>query len=322
MKIIVFEFEEWQKPYFEPLKDNHDVIYEPLTLNADTASNYPSADIISTFIKSDLSAKVLDELSNLKLITTRSTGFDHIDLEHCKNNEIIVCNVPAYGENTIAEYVFALILSLSRKIPQTLNQIENKNFSRLDLQGGDLQEKTIGIIGMGNIGKYTAKIANGFGMNILAYDLHPDREYAKGMGISYVSLEKLLKQSDIITLHVPANDTTENMIAESQFLVMKPGAMLINTARGSVINHNDLLNALQNGQLAAVGLDVFVDEVEFFNQTECATLEVNNKLLEMDNVIITPHNAYNTIEAVNRIVEITIDNIQSFSNNTPNNCVI
>jgi D-lactate dehydrogenase len=321
MKVIVFEFEEWQKPYFEPLKDTHEIIYEPLTLNTDTVSNYPSADIVSTFIKSDLSSKILEQISGLKLIATRSTGFDHIDLRHCKENNITVCNVPTYGENTIAEYVFATLLSLSRKIPETIQRTKEKEFSREGLQGFDLLNKTIGIIGMGRIGKHTAKIANGFGMNILAYDLYPDKEYAKNVGISYVSLKELLKQSDIITLHVPANEQTQKMIAKDQFSTMKSGAILINTARGSVVNHSDLLSALQSGHLSAAALDVFTDEANFFNQTECKTLEVNNKLLEMDNVIITPHNAYNTVEAVNRIIEITAHNIKKFSSGVPGNCV-
>jgi D-lactate dehydrogenase len=322
MKIIVFEFEEWQKPYFEPLKDTHDVVYEPLTLNAHSVAHYPSADIVTTFIKSDLSSNILEQISDLKLVATRSTGFDHIDLKYCKDNNISVCNVPTYGENTIAEYVFATLLSLSRKIPETIQRTEEKEFSREGLQGFDLLNKTIGIIGMGSIGKHTAKIASGFGMDILAYDLYPDEEYAKDSGISYVSLEALLKQSDIITLHVPATAQTQNMIAEPQFSMMKSGVILINTARGSVLNPADLLSALQSGKVSAAALDVFTDEAEFFNQTECETLEVNNKLLEMDNVIITPHNAYNTVEAVNRIIEITVNNIQNFFSCPPNNCVI
>lgn len=326
MKIVVFEFEEWQRPYFRELEETCSVIYDPSPLQGDLLPAYKDADIITTFIKSKLSGSVLGEFQDLKLIAARSTGFDHIDHPACQENKISVCNVPAYGDNTIAEYVFALLLSLSRKIPVTLQRTRAENFSRDGLQGFDLCGKTIGIIGTGSIGKYVAKIAKGFGMNILAYDLYPDNKFAQELGFSYCSLEEVLQQSDILSLHIPANEGTRNLIAATEFNKMKDGAILINTARGEVVHQEDLIAALKAGKISAAALDVFPNEAEFFkiapHQTSNKILANNHILLHMPNVIITPHNAYNTQEAVTRIVEITIDNIKNFIANQPTNIVL
>lgn len=328
MKLVCFEIEAWEEEMLHSLCCSPDCTMVKTPLNIDNVASYAAAEIISCFIYSDLSRPVLEHLKNLKLITTRSTGFDHIDLNYCNKNGIAVANVPAYGEHTVAEHVFALLLSLNRHIPQAVNQTRSGDFSLHNLRGFDLYGRTIGIIGTGVIGLHAARIAKGFGMNVLAYDVHPRAD----TDLSYVSLEELLGKSDIISLHVPGTAETHHMISDKEFSAVKDGVVIINTARGTVIDVKALLRALQSGKVSAAGLDVLPEEpaireeaellrASFTQQHDLETLLVDHALLHHKNVIVTPHSAFYTKDAIEKILRTTGENIVSFTAGRPQNIV-
>lgn len=325
MKIAIFEVEPWECDSFKALTTGHDVSFTEKPLAAEDALN---AQILSTFIYSDLSAQRLQPFKNLKMIATRSTGYDHIDLEYCKKQGIAVCNVPSYGENTVAEHVFALLLTISHNMTEAVERTRRGDFSQKGLQGFDLKGKTIGIIGTGHIGRHTARIAQGFEMDVLAYDEKPDA----GTGLRYVGLEELLSRSDIVSLHVPGNSRTKDLISDAQFEKMKKGVVIINTARGNVLNVHALLKNLASGKVAAAGLDVLPEEPAireeaellrsfFADKHDLPTLLADHILLRMRNVFITPHSAFNTREAEQRILQTTAENISAFIAGKPQNLV-
>ena len=195
-----------------------------------------------------------------RLVATRSTGFDHIDLQECRRRKIAVSNVPSYGENTVAEHTFALILMLSRKVHQSYNQVRAGHLERAMLTGFDLQGKTLGVIGAGLIGLHAIRIGRGFGMRVLTYDVRRNPFMADLLGFSYASLDMLLAESDIVSLHCPLLPATRHIIGRAQFARMKKGALLINTARGGLVDTDALIEALDSGKLGGAGLDVVEDE--------------------------------------------------------------
>ena len=332
MKTIVFEVEPWEAKTFEQFQAEHVVkcVSEPLT--SDNASQYADAQIVSTFIYSNLETAVLKQLPNLKLVSTRSTGFDHIDTDYCDEKNIIVCNVPNYGENTVAEHTFGLILSISHKLAEAIERTRRGDFSQVGLQGFDLRGKTLGVIGTGSIGEHVIGIARGFQMEVVAFDIRPRPELAERLGFRYGNLDRVLAEADIVTLHVPANPTTQNLIAQEQFDKMKNGVVLINTARGSIVDVDALIRALAEGKVSAAGLDVLPEEPVMREEAELLrsvyrkrhnleTLLADHVLLRLRNVIITPHSAFNTREAVQRILDTTADNISHFLRGEPQNVV-
>ncbi|MDO8556971.1 MAG: hydroxyacid dehydrogenase [Candidatus Jorgensenbacteria bacterium] len=288
---------------------------------------------MSIFVDSRVDGAVLDQFPQLKFIATRSTGFDHIDLAACKKRGITVSYVPGYGDNTVAEFAFGLILSLTRKIYRAIDQIkEAEDFSLRGLRGVDIKGKTIGVVGTGRIGREMITIAKGFGMNVLAYDPKQDDELAQSLGFTYVPLHDLLQQSDIVSLHVPYNEATHHLINLDNIRVMKRGSYLINTARGGVLETGALLFALREEILAGAGLDVLEeegdikDELKFLSEgkVEAGKLQTmlqEHALINMPNVLITPHNAFNSQEALMRILKITIENIAAYANGKPQNVV-
>ncbi len=332
MKIAFFEVKDWEKEYIKEKLNNSDLSFftEPLTAeNADSAKDFS---IISPFIYSKLDKDLLEKLPELKLIATRSTGFDHIDAGVAKAQNINVSNVPFYGENTVAEHAFALILALSRKLFDSIERVKKGDFNLDGLTGFDLKDKTIGIVGMGHIGMHVARIARGFEMNVLAYDPNQDSPLAKQIGFEYATLEDLLKNSDIISLHAPDNKATHHMLNSENMPLIKKGAYLINTSRGGLVETNALLKALNDGTLAGAGLDVLEEECcimeeaqllskEFPKTCDLNVLLQNNMLLRQKNVIVTPHNAFDSREALMRILDTTIENIQAFNNNKPINLI-
>jgi D-lactate dehydrogenase len=333
MKLAIFEIEAWEHETFEPLNRAHEVIFVPERLTADTAAKYADIEMISTFVHSDLRSTTLKALPNLKLIATRSTGFDHIDTAYCSEHGITVCNVPSYGENTVAEHVFGLLLTISHRLNEALNRTRSGDFSMEGLRGFDLRDKTLGVIGTGRIGRCVIGIAKGFRMRVVAFDLAPDHEAAGQLGFDYMDLNSLLKESDVVTLHVPADDSTHHLLSTEQFQLIKKGAVLINTARGTVVDVRALLWALANGRIAAAGLDVLPEERTLREETELLrcyfrkeknleTLLADHILMRLRNVHITPHSAYNTQEAIGRILKTTVHNIRSFAVCQPQNLVV
>ena len=331
MKITFFETEVWEEEYIKERLKNHKVAFIKDSLNLKTVELAKNAEIISVFVYSEINKNILAKLPNLKAIATRSTGFDHIDLRECRKRKIIVSNVPTYGENTVAEHTFALILALSRKIHKSYERTIRGNFSLDGLRGFDLKGKTIGIIGLGHIGEHVARIAKGFEMNILSVDRHKNQKLAKKLGLKYTSLNTLLKSSDIVTLHIPYNKSTHHLINEKTIKLMKKDSIIINTSRGGIIDTGALVKALASKHLVGAGLDVLEEESlikeeaqllsKNFPKEKLQNLIENHMLLTFDNVIITPHNAFNSKEALQRILDTTIENIKCISKGKCENIV-
>lgn len=324
MTISFFHFEGWEKTLLTKNLSSHKLrfIAEPLTKK--NVSKAKDAEVVSVFVSSKIDKVVLDKLPNLKLITTRSTGFDHIDLQECKKRGITVSYIPGYGDNTVAEFTFGLILNLTRKIYWAIDRLkETGRFEFMGLRGTDLKGKTIGVVGTGRIGKEVARIARGFDMKILAFDVIQDKEYAKKMNYEYVPIETLLKQSDVVTLHCPLNKYTTHLINEKNLKLMKPTAYLINAARGGIVDTKALADALKKKKIAGAALDVLEEEEELKKQDrkENSVEHLNRRLIRMENVLVTPHDAFNSKEAHERILQITIENIQGFIKGKPVNVV-
>jgi len=332
MRIVIFELEEWEREAFKDLEKKHQVILTDQAIKKEINSAHLSAEIISASLGSDMSAESLQRFKQLKLICTRTTGFDHIDLNYCQQKSITVCNVPHYADCTVAEHVFALILAISHKIVDSVERNRAGNFSLKGLQGFDLRGKTLGVIGTGAIGRCVIEIARGFNMNILASDINPDMNFALQMGFQYVTMEELLSRSDIITLHVPSTPEIRNLLSKQQFTLMKRGAVLINTARGDLIDMQALIEALTSGEIATAGLDVLPEEPAIREEAELLrsiftrkySLEMllaDHVIAHLPNVIITPNTAFNTREAVDRLLQTTLKNIESFIEGKPQNVV-
>lgn len=313
-----FEITDFEKQKFIDAFGTDETVFFEDTIQNVEVEKFKDVETLCVFVHSELTKELLESLPNLKLICTRSTGTDHIDAEYCKEKNIAIKNVPFYGENTVAEHTFALILSLSRKIHMSYVRSIQGSFTTDGLQGFDLKDKTIGIIGGGRIGLHVARIAKSFGMHVRVYDIHQDTFLAELINFKYVSLEELLKTSDIVSLHVPLNKYTEHIINEDSLKLFKKGALLINTARGGLVDTDALLKALDNKTLSGAGLDVIegeellVEENIFNSPIEKAAklIVASKKLLDNENVVLTPHNAFNSIEAVNRIIDTTIDNLK------------
>ena len=283
-------------------------------------------------MNSKLSAEVLAQFSDLKLIATRSTGYDHIDLDWCAEHGVTVANVPDYGDSTVAEHAFALLLAVGRNLVEAVERTRRGNFSQAGPRGFELRGKTLGVVGTGRIGRHAIQISHGFGMKVIAHDLYPDSDTASRLGFRYAALDEVLATADALTLHVPATLGTASLISDREFGLMKPGAILINTARGNVVDVPALVRALADGRLRAAGLDVLPqeplirEEAQIFREAwsdghELKALVANHVLLRFPNVIVTPHTAYNTESAVGRIIETTLENIEAFGRGEPQNLV-
>ncbi len=323
-KIAFFGVKSWEKEIIEKEISDLDsfgvgIFEDEVQDNLELAAKY---NILSVFIYSTLTKEVLKKLPNLKMVTTRSTGVDHIDCEYCKKNKIAVGSVPDYGSNTVAEFAFALLLAITRKIVVAHQSVEDGEFNPEGLTGVDLHGKTLGVIGCGKIGQNVIKIARGFGMKVLGVDGYKNPELEKKSGFNYVNLETCLKESDFVTLHVPSIPETFHLINKKNIKLMKPGSFLVNTARGAVVETEALLWGLNNKVLAGVGLDTTEDEAQLESMSTVMSREMTKDdlqeilsfhlLRDRDDVVFTPHNAFNSKEAIGRIVKTTIDNIREF----------
>ncbi|MFP4139605.1 MAG: NAD(P)-dependent oxidoreductase [Planctomycetota bacterium] len=332
-KILFVEAEEWERTKLvEKCGCGEDVPWTAKRFENLTDGEIPDGtQILSPFVESDLSADQLRRVPELKLVATRTTGYDHIDLDYCNENGIVVSNVPDYGDNTVAEHTFALILALTRKIPQTYDRVIRGNFDIGGLRGIDLRGRTFGAIGAGNIAQHALRIAVGFSMRAIAFDIQPREELAREIGFEYVDMDQLLRDSDIVSLHVPYNEHTHHLIDADAMEKMKDTAILINTARGGIVDPQALLEALRSGKLGGAGLDVLEaehaigEEAELlsssFDTDKLTNIVRSHALMRMDNVVITPHMAFNSEEAVLRIIETTVENIHRFLEDKPQNVV-
>jgi len=323
MKIVFFEITPKEKNYIKKKLKNYDLQFfnEPLTKDFNYKSTL-DANVISPFIYSIVSAKIISQMKKLKLVATRSTGFNHIDLSSARKRNVAVANVPYYGENTVAEHTFALILALSRNLHKAYVRTSSNDFSIDGLRGFDLKGKTLGVVGAGSIGVHVIKIAKGFGMKILAFDAKPNHILTELLDYKYVPLDELLEKSDIITLHCPYNKFTHHLLNMNNIQNVKKGALFINTARSGIIEPKALYYAIENNIFSGAGLDVFEGEDLLKEENQMLTKNVSvdhletllkrNILIKKENVIITPHIAFDSVEAIERILDTTIENIISF----------
>lgn len=293
---------------------------------------YKNAEIISVFTTSRVSAKVLEQFDNLKLIALRSVGFNHIDTDYCKTKGIAVENTPNYGNKSVAEFAFALLLDVCRKVTRSYMEYKEMNVKPQNLLGQELGGKTIGIVGLGAIGSEMAKLAYGFDMEILGFDKKPRCELSEKYNVRFVDFDTLLEQSDFISLHTPLTGDNYHMFNDESFRKMKPSSIIINTARGELIDTGALYNALNRKEIAGAGLDVLESEetisdpdylvdINRLNEGALKQTLLNTRLQQFSNVIITPHIAYNTKEAIHRILETAMSNIRAFEHGIVQNSV-
>lgn len=333
MKIHYFSGEAWEEAFVRAKLTDADITFHEGTFASHPELSDPEATVLSVFMESHIGEPEMARFPALKLIVTRSTGYDHVDLAAATARGVSVANVPTYGENTVAEFTFALLLALSRRVIDADERVrETGTFSSEGLRGFDLAGKTIGVIGCGHIGMHVIRMANGFGMKVLGFEAQPDPARAQEYNFSYASLPELLAESDIITLHVPYNPHTHHLINMDNIAAIKKGTYLINTARGAVVETDALVDALQKGILAGAALDVLEEEGELNeeatllaaphpNAEALKTALENHYLITHPRVIVTPHVAFNTTEAVERIIDTTIENIRSFGEGSPINIV-
>ncbi|MEK7106981.1 MAG: NAD(P)-dependent oxidoreductase [Patescibacteria group bacterium] len=331
MKILVFDTDKETREILAPALKEHAVVFLEGPVSIKELAENADANVVSIFASSEFKKKQIDALPNLKCISTRSTGTDHIDVAYAKEKEITVCNVPRYGAHTVAEFAFALMLTLSRRIFEAFHQVrEEGSFKTASLEGFNLFGKTLGVVGTGNIGRNVVGIAKGFGMKVLMFDHHPDTSLENEQA-RFVQFDELLAGSDIVTLHVPYTKENRYLLNKSAFAKMKRGAFVINTARGELIDTEALLDALKSGQVAGAGLDVLEeerilkDEIELVkgieSTNELKILIRDHALIDMPRVVITPHIAFFSREAYHEILEVTASNITNFAKGHATNVV-
>jgi len=301
MKMACFLMDNYQKELLKNKFDDIQIFNGPLdnkninqVLDAEILVSRPKG------IDLKFDNVVLSKFKKLKFICSMSTGFDHIDLDYCNKNEIVVSNVPSYAESSVAEQTFALILAISRKIPQSIKTLSNRNNSN-HLTGFDLKGKTMGVIGSGKIGLEVIKIAKGFGMKVIAYDVVKNENARKELDFEYIELDDLLRVSEIVSIHAPYNKHTFHLLNKDNLAIIKKGAVMINTSRGELIDSKALYSSLCSGKISFAGLDVLERDSRY-----------NQKFLKMKNVFVTPHNSANTIESKKRVLDETIENISEF----------
>lgn len=315
MQLIVFDSRDYDKEFFkkENEKYNFELEFINTTLEENTTRLVTEGAVVCCFIHDNLSRKVLEKLAEkkVKLVALRCAGFNNVDIEAANELGIEIVRVPTYSPYAIAEHAVAMMLSLNRKICKAHSRTKEANFTIEGLLGFDMHGKVAGVIGLGNIGQVTAKILNGFGMQVLGYDPYaPEIENVKK-----VSLEELLAQADVISLHCPLNDSTHHLINEKRIAQMKSGVMLINTSRGGIIDTQAVIDALKTGKIGYLGLDVYEEEQHIFHQDFSNWIiqdEVLARLLTFPNVLITSHQGFFTHEAISNLAATTFSNIQSF----------
>ena len=322
-KIAFFGAKPYDIASFDKVNEkyNYDIRYYRGHLNPNNVVLTQDTDAVCIFVNDTADAAVIDAMvdNGVKLLALRCAGFNNVGLKAAKG-KLPVVRVPAYSPYAVAEYSLALMLSLNRKIHRAYWRTRDGNFSLNGLMGFDMHGKTTGIIGTGKIARILIRLLKGFGMRILAYDLYPDMKFAGEEGISYVSLDELYRESDIISLHCPLTDQTKYMIDKDSIDKMKEGVMIINTGRGQLINTNDLIEGLKEKKIAAAGLDVYEEEGEYFYEDKSDKIiddDVLARLLSFNNVIVTSHQAFFTKEALHNIAETTLQNIEDFRCHRP-----
>ncbi len=313
MKVFVYSARSYDRPALQAVVGKHELLFTEKRLTGDTAHYATGCQAVAIFTSDDGSAPVLQKLHacGIRYLLLRSAGYDHVDLHRATALGIRVANVPEYSPYSVAEHAVAMLLAVNRKLIQGQLLMKLQDFRIDSLQGFDIHGKTVGVIGTGKIGTAFSKIMLGFGATVLAYDPQVN-QVAINLGVNYVSFEELLRKSDIVSLHCPLGPATRHLISDTQFHWMKPGAILINTCRGAVIDSNCLVDALEDGRLGAACLDVYEHEKGLFfeDHTNDIIHDINfARLRSFKNVLITAHQAFLTTDAIKEIAETTIANL-------------
>jgi D-lactate dehydrogenase len=331
--VVIYDAKPEDKAYFAGALSGFEVVCTDQGVTPETLPLAAEAQVVAVHVSSHVDAAAMAALPALKLICCRSTGFDNIDLAEAKKRGIPVVYCSTYGEHTVAEYAFALLLTLTRRLPEVMSATKSGVMTPAELTGVDIFDKTLGVVGTGRIGRHVIEIAQGFGMTVVGFDPFPNAEL-QAAGFKYLPLPELLATADVISLHAPATPENINMINVQTLGQMKAGSYLINTARGSLVDTPALIEALRSGRLAGVGIDVVAGE-EFerldqrFDLLHAARAGADDLraalyldvLEDMPNVILTAHNAYNTVGALQRIREATVQNILAWQSGAPTNLV-
>lgn len=320
MDVAVFSTRSYDQTFLDAAAGSHGhtpTYFEArLThLTAPLAAGFP---VVCAFVNDHLSADVLRILADggTRLIALRSAGFNHVDLAAAKEAGLVVARVPAYSPYAVAEHTVAMILSLNRKVHRAYARVREGNFSLDGLLGFDLHGRTVGIVGTGRIGSIVAKILQGFGCTVIAYDVRPNPD-CEAMGVEYVPVADIFRRSDIVTLHCPLTPQTHHLVDAGMLRnVSRPDMMLINTSRGALVDTQAVIQALKSRRLGSVGFDVYEEEADlFFEDLSDKVIQddVFARLLTFPNVLITGHQAFFTAEAMHGIAETTMDNITAFA---------
>lgn len=322
MKIAVFGTQFYEEEYFNKynIGNQHELVFFKESLNSKTTHLAKGFKAVCVFVTDTIDKNCIEKLAEIgvKLIDLRCAGYNNIDLESAKDNDIIVLRVPAYSPQAIAEQSVALILTLNRKTHKAYNQVRENNFSLQNLMGFNLYGKTIGVVGTGKIGRSFCNIMLGFGCKIIAYDIK-ENDDLKQKGVHYKTYDEFLSTSDIISIHCPLTPKKKHLFNTKAFEKLKKGTMIINTSRGAIINAEDAIIALKKEQIGYLGMDVYEKESAIFFKDCSQTViqdDVFERLLSFNNVLITPHQAFYTEEAVSEISKITLKNFTDFENNS------
>lgn len=316
-KVAFFDAKPYDREWFDRFNQRYELHYFESKLNSDTVELARGCDAVCAFVNDTLDAQTIEKLyqMGIKVIAMRCAGYSNVDFR-AAYKKIHVVRVPAYSPHAVAEHAMGLLLMVNRKLHKAYNRTRDFNFNISGLTGVDLYGKTAGIIGTGKIGRTFMELCRGFGMKIVAYDAFPNEQ----SDIEYVELDELLRRSDVISLHCPLTDQTRHMLDEAAFSKMKPGAFLINTSRGELVDSVALLKALDEGKIRGAGLDVYEEEADYFFadwSLNGVQDDVLSLLLNKPNVVITSHQAFLTEEALSSIAQITLNNLDEFFDNGP-----
>ncbi len=324
MEVAFYDTKSYDRRFFEKTSASSEISwrFHDFRLSAETAPLAQGAQAVCVFVNDKLDRACLEILAKqkIKVIALRCAGFNNVDLTAAKELKFSVVRVPAYSPHAVAEHAVGLLLTLNRKIHRAYNRVREHNFALNGLVGFDIAGKTVGIVGTGKIGKIAAQIFRGFDANVLAYDPFPDNTWAEKFGVKYKPLAEILRESDIISLHVPLLPETKHLLNADTFAQMKRGVYIINTSRGKLIQTKSLTDALKSGQVGGVALDVYEEEEGIFfedHSEEVLQDEVLSRLLTFPNVLITSHQAFLTEEALREIARVTTENLLNFETGRP-----
>ncbi|TWH76355.1 D-lactate dehydrogenase [Azomonas agilis] len=326
MKIAVFSTQPYDQRFLDEALHNHsklqkiELVYQQAGLTEQTASLAQGCELVCAFVNDQLDAPVLERLSQygVKGILLRCAGFNNLDLATAQRLKLFVARVPAYSPEAVAEHTIALVMTLNRHIHRAYNRVREGNFRLDGLLGFNLYGKTVGLVGTGQIGLATARIFKGFGCRVLGCDPYTNPAFLT-LG-HYVELDQLLAESDIVSLHCPLNEQSKHLVNAQRLAQMKPGAMLVNTSRGGLIDTKAVIDALKSRQISALGIDVYEQESQLFFQDRSAEHiddEVFLRLMTFPNVIVTGHQGFFTLEALREISEVTLHNLECYLEGTP-----